>query len=170
MRVADVENIELTDIPDRVSIQLNDTHPVIAIPELMRILIDERGLDYDTAWDITRRTFNYTCHTLLPEALERWSVGLLQYLLPRHIELIYKINNRFLEQVRALYPNDEAKVIRMSIIEEGPERMVRMAHLATVASAKVNGVAELQSQLLRETVLTSSPRCTPSGSPTSPMA
>ncbi|MGB7982714.1 MAG: glycogen/starch/alpha-glucan phosphorylase [Candidatus Nanopelagicales bacterium] len=153
MRIADVEGIPITEIPNRVSIQLNDTHPVIAIPELMRILIDERGLDYDAAWDITRRTFNYTCHTLLPEALERWSVGLLKYLLPRHIELIYKINNRFLEQVRALYPNDEARVIRMSIIEEGPERMVRMAHLATVSSAKVNGVAELQSQLLRETVL-----------------
>ena len=140
-------------MPNRVSIQLNDTHPVIAIPELMRLLIDERGLDYDTAWDLTSRTFNYTCHTLLPEALERWSVGLLQYLLPRHMELIYAINKHFLEKVRTAFPMDESRVIRMSIIEEGPERMVRMAHLATVASVHVNGVAELQSQLLRDTVL-----------------
>jgi glycogen phosphorylase len=153
IRVSDAEGFDLHSIPDKVAIQLNDTHPVIAIPELMRILIDERGLDYDTAWDITCRTFNYTCHTLLPEALERWSVGLLQYLLPRHMELIYQINTRFLEQVRAAFPYDESRVIRMSIIEEGPERMVRMAHLATVASVRVNGVAALHSQLLRDTVL-----------------
>lgn len=153
VRIADVEGVDLTAIPDHISIQLNDTHPVIAIPELMRILIDERGMDYDTAWDITSRTFNYTCHTLLPEALERWSVGLIQYLLPRHMELIYRINKLFLEQVREQFPGDEARVIRMSIIEEGPERMVRMAHLATVASVRVNGVAELHSQLLRQTVL-----------------
>jgi glycogen phosphorylase len=153
VRVADLEGIPLTEIPDRVSIQLNDTHPVIAIPELMRILIDERGMDYQEAWDITSRTFNYTCHTLLPEALERWSVGLLQYLLPRHMELIFRMNKRFLEKVRVAFPNDEARVIRMSIIEEGSERMVRMAHLATVASVHVNGVAALHSQLLRETVL-----------------
>ena len=151
--MADLEGIPLTEIPDRVSIQLNDTHPVIAIPELMRILIDERGMDYEEAWDITSRTFNYTCHTLLPEALERWSVGLLQYLLPRHMELIFRMNKRFLEKVRVAFPNDEARVIRMSIIEEGSERMVRMAHLATVASVHVNGVAALHSQLLRETVL-----------------
>ncbi len=153
VRVADLEGIPLTEIPDRVSIQLNDTHPVIAIPELMRILIDERGMDYDQAWDITSRTFNYTCHTLLPEALERWSVGLLQYLLPRHMELIFRMNKRFLEKVREAFPNDLSRVINMSIIEEGSERMVRMAHLATVASVHVNGVAALHSQLLRETVL-----------------
>ena len=153
VRVADLEGIPLTEIPDRVAIQLNDTHPVIAIPELMRILIDERGMDYEQAWDITSRTFNYTCHTLLPEALERWSVGLLQYLLPRHMELIFRMNKRFLEKVRVAFPNDEARIIRMSIIEEGSERMVRMAHLATVASVHVNGVAALHSQLLRETVL-----------------
>ena len=153
VRVADLEGIPLTEIPDRVSIQLNDTHPVIAIPELMRILIDERGMEYEQAWDITSRTFNYTCHTLLPEALERWSVGLLQYLLPRHMELIFRMNKRFLEKVRVAFPNDEARLIRMSIIEEGSERMVRMAHLATVASVHVNGVAALHSQLLRETVL-----------------
>jgi glycogen phosphorylase len=153
IRVADLDRIPLEQIPQRVVIQLNDTHPVIAIPELMRILIDERGFDFDAAWDITTRTFNYTCHTLLPEALERWSVGLISYLLPRHMELIYDINKRFLEQVRIAFPFDESRAIRMSIIEEGPERMVRMAHLATVASTKVNGVAELHSQLLRETVL-----------------
>ena len=153
VRVADLEGIPLQEIPDRVVIQLNDTHPVIAIPELMRILIDERGLDYDTAWDITSRTFNYTCHTLMPEALERWSVGLLSYLLPRHMELIYRINKRFLEQVRATFPMDALRIIHMSIIEEGPERMVRMANLAAVASAHVNGVAALHSQLLRDTVL-----------------
>ena len=153
VRVADLESVPLTEIPDFVAIQLNDTHPVIAIPELMRILMDKRGYDYETAWDITSRTFNYTCHTLLPEALERWSVDLLQYLLPRHLEIIYRINKNFLEKVREKYPYDESRVIRMSIIEEGPERTVRMAHLATVASMHVNGVAELHSQLLRETVL-----------------
>ncbi|MCU0264303.1 MAG: glycogen/starch/alpha-glucan phosphorylase [Candidatus Nanopelagicales bacterium] len=153
MRVADIEGIPITQIPDRVAIQLNDTHPVIAIPELMRLLIDERGLDFDEAWDITSRTFNYTCHTLMPEALERWSVGLLEYLLPRHMELILKINKQFLAQVREAFPNDLSRVISMSIIEEGPERMVRMAHLATVASVHVNGVAALHSQLLRDTVL-----------------
>jgi starch phosphorylase len=153
VRVSDIEGFDLREIPDRVVIQLNDTHPVIAIPELMRILIDERGFSFDDAWAITRRTFNYTCHTLLPEALERWSVGLLQYLLPRHMEIIYAINKAFLEQVREAFPFDESRVIRMSIIEEGPERMVRMANLATVASTKVNGVAALHSQLLRDTVL-----------------
>ncbi len=153
LRVADLEAIPLTSIPERVSVQLNDTHPVIAIPELMRLLIDRRGLDFDTAWRITSATFNYTCHTLLPEALERWSVGLMTYLLPRHMELIYQINKHFLEQVRKRFPMDESRVIRMSIIEEGPERMVRMAHLATVASAHVNGVAALHSQLLKDTVL-----------------
>ena len=153
VRVADLDGIPLEQIPERVVIQLNDTHPVIAIPELMRILMDERGMEYEQAWDITQRTFNYTCHTLLPEALERWSVGLMQYLLPRHMEIIYGINTRFLAQVREAFPYDEARAIRMSIIEEGNERMVRMAHLATVASSKVNGVAALHSQLLRETVL-----------------
>jgi starch phosphorylase len=145
--------LPLAELPDKLVIQLNDTHPVIAIPELMRILIDEEGMTFEEAWSITSHTFNYTCHTLLPEALERWSVGLLSYLLPRHMELIYEINKVFLEQVRAAFPMDESRVVRMSIIEEGPERMVRMAHLAAVASVKINGVAALHSQLLRETVL-----------------
>jgi starch phosphorylase len=153
LRSAKSLGLPLAELPDKLVIQLNDTHPVIAIPKLMRILIDERGMEYDEAWDITSRTFNYTCHTLLPEALERWSVGLLQYLLPRHMELIFRMNKRFLEKVRERFPNDLSRVINMSIIEEGSERMVRMAHLATVASVHVNGVAALHSQLLRETVL-----------------
>ena len=153
MRVAEIEGVAITDIPEYVAIQLNDTHPVIAIPEMMRLLIDEHGLEFDAAWEITSRTFNYTCHTLMPEALERWSVGLLSYLLPRHMEIIFKINKRFLDQVREAFPMDLTRVVRMSIIEEGAERMVRMAHLATVASVHVNGVAALHSQLLRDTVL-----------------
>jgi glycogen phosphorylase len=138
---------------DKVVIQLNDTHPVIAIAELMRILLDEEGLGWDEAWAITTKTFAYTCHTLLPEALEKWPVKLFEGLLPRHLELVYEINRRFLNEVRARFPGDEARVERMSIIEEGPERRVRMAHLASIGSFSVNGVAELQSQLLRENTL-----------------
>ena len=148
-----LRNQDLEKFPEKVVIQLNDTHPVIAIPELMRILLDEYLLDWDRAWDITRRTFAYTCHTLMPEALERWPVSLFESLLPRHLEIIYEINQRFLGEVRKRYPDDEARVIRMSIIEEGDERMVRMANLATVGSFSVNGVAELQSELLRERTL-----------------
>ncbi|QIK83504.1 glycogen/starch/alpha-glucan phosphorylase [Sanguibacter sp. HDW7] len=144
---------DLATLPERVVFQLNDTHPVIAVPELMRILVDERGLSWDAAWDITRRTFNYTCHTLLPEALEVWSVDLLGRLLPRHLEIIYRINEEFLSLVRQAYPGDELRVRRMSIIQERPERAVRMAFLATVGSTKVNGVAALHSQLLADKVL-----------------
>lgn len=147
------EDFDLVNLPERVVFQLNDTHPVIGVPELMRILVDERGLSWDAAWDITRRTFNYTCHTLLPEALEVWSVDLLGRLLPRHLEIIYKINEEFLGAVRAAYPGDELRVRRMSIIQERPERAVRMAFLATVGSTKVNGVAALHSDLLRDKVL-----------------
>ncbi len=139
--------------PEKVAIQLNDTHPVVAVPELMRILVDEYELDWDRAWKITRKTFAYTCHTLLPEALEKWPVDLFGSLLPRHLEIVYEINRRFLDRVRAEFPGDDARVIRMSIIEEGPQRKVRMAHLATVGSFAVNGVAELQSRLLREHTL-----------------
>ncbi len=148
-----LRNQDLEKFPEKVVIQLNDTHPVIAIPELMRIFLDEYFLDWDRAWDITRRTFAYTCHTLMPEALERWPVSLFESLLPRHLEIIYEINKRFLGEVRKRYPDDEARVIRMSIIEEGDERMVRMANLATIGSFSVNGVAELQSELLRERTL-----------------
>ena len=139
--------------PDKAVIQLNDTHPVIAIPELMRILVDEEGLEWEAAWDITVRVFAYTNHTLLPEALEKWPVDLFGEMLPRHLEIVYEINRRFLEEVRNRYPGDEERVRRMSIIEEHPVKSVRMAYLATVGSFSVNGVASLQSQLLREQVL-----------------
>jgi len=144
---------DVRDLPNRVSFQLNDTHPVIAIPELMRILVDLKGLDWDEAWDITSRCFAYTCHTLLPEALEVWPTALLERLLPRHLEIIYRINEDFLTQVREQFPDDELLLRRMSIVADHPERAVRMAYLATVAATKVNGVAELQSQLLRDKVL-----------------
>jgi len=148
-----IKNRDWAEFPEKVVIQLNDTHPVVAIPELLRILVDEEGLPWEKAWDITRQTFAYTCHTLLPEALEKWPVELFARLLPRHLEIIYEINRRFLEKVRSRFPGDEARVIRMSIIEEGPERQVCMAHLASVASFSINGVAELQSRLLRERTL-----------------
>lgn len=146
-------DFDLTRLPERIVYQLNDTHPVIAVPELMRLLVDERGFDWDEAWTITQQVFAYTCHTLLPEALEVWSIELLGRLLPRHLEIIARINEEFLTQVRAQYPGDEARVERMSIIAEHPLRGVRMAHLATVAGFKVNGVAELHSQLLATKVL-----------------
>ena len=139
--------------PDKVVIQLNDTHPVIGIPELMRILLDEQGLSWDVAWALTSKTFAYTCHTLLPEALEKWPVSLFESLLPRHLEIIYEINRRFLDGVRERFPGDDGRVERMSIIEEGAERQVRMAHLASIGSFSINGVAELQSQLLKENAL-----------------
>ena len=147
------EHFDLHNLPDRVIFQLNDTHPVIAVPELMRILVDEKGYAWDEAWAITQQCFAYTCHTLLPEALEVWPVELLGRLLPRHLEIIYKINDGFLAEVRAAFPGDELKVRRMSIVADHPERGVRMAYLATVAGAKVNGVAELHSQLLRDKLL-----------------
>ncbi|BDZ62325.1 hypothetical protein GCM10025873_21160 [Demequina sediminis] len=146
-------DFDLHRLPDRITWQLNDTHPVIAVPELMRILVDERGWDWADAWAVTQKVFAYTCHTLLPEALEVWSVDLLGRLLPRHLEIIYRINEEFIEEVRAAFPGDELRVRRMSIIAEQPERAVRMAHLATVAGFKVNGVAELHSQLLADKVL-----------------
>src|SRR5690606_10661042 len=130
-----------------------DTHPVIAIPELMRVLIDENGMKWEEAWQVTRKCFAYTCHTLLPEALEVWSVELLEDMLPRHMEIIYRINSLFLEDVADAFPGNDWRVRRMSIIEEHPQRSVRMAYLATVGSSKVNGVAELHSKLLRERVL-----------------
>jgi starch phosphorylase len=138
---------------DKVVIQLNDTHPVMAVAELMRLLVDEHGVEWHRAWSITRRTFAYTCHTLLPEALETWPVTLVQRLLPRHMEIIYMINHFFLEEVGARYPGDTDKLRRLSIIQEEPERRVRMAHLAVVGSSAVNGVAELHSKLLAATTL-----------------
>lgn len=144
---------DLHHLDERIMFQLNDTHPVIAIPELMRLLMDEHDFEWDEAWAVTRRCFAYTCHTLLPEALEVWPVDLLGRLLPRHLEIIYRINEEFLAQVREEYPGEELRVRRMSIIQDHPERAVRMANLATVAGVKVNGVAELHSQLLRDKVL-----------------
>ncbi|MDL5349971.1 glycogen/starch/alpha-glucan phosphorylase [Microbacterium sp. zg-YB36] len=147
------DDVDLGTLPERVIFQLNDTHPVIAVPELMRVLVDEKGMAWDAAWQITRQCFAYTCHTLLPEALEVWSVELLGRLLPRHLEIIYRINDEFLAEVRERFGDDEMRIRDMSIIGEFPERSVRMAYLATVAAAKVNGVAELHSQLLRTKVL-----------------
>ncbi|GAA1738116.1 glycogen/starch/alpha-glucan phosphorylase [Isoptericola hypogeus] len=144
---------DLHRLPERIVFQLNDTHPVIAIPELMRVLVDEHDFEWAEAWDVTRRCFAYTCHTLLPEALEVWPVELVGRLLPRHLEIIYRINEEFLAEVRESSGGDELLVRRMSIIAEHPERAVRMAYLATVGGTKVNGVAELHSQLLRDKVL-----------------
>ncbi len=146
-------DFDLAALSDRVIFQLNDTHPVIGVPEFMRVLIDEKKLEWDDAWAITQQCFAYTCHTLLPEALEVWSVDLLGRLLPRHLEIIYRINDEFLAAVRARFGDDEMRLRNMSIISEFPDRSVRMAYLATVAGAKVNGVAELHSQLLRDKVL-----------------
>ena len=148
-----VSNDDWDRLPEKAAVQLNDTHPVVAIPELMRLLIDDEDLGWERAWDITRRTFAYTCHTLLPEALETWPVELFGQILPRHLEIIYEINRRFLDEVRERFAGDEERVARMSVIEEGDERRVRMAHLATVGSFAVNGVAQLQSDLLRQQTL-----------------
>jgi len=133
--------------------QLNDTHPAIAVPEMMRLLMDEHAMDWDTAWEVTQNTFAYTNHTLLPEALETWPVSLFGQLLPRHLEIIYGINHRFLEHVRARFGQDSERAGRMSLIDESGERYVRMANLAAVGSHHVNGVAELHSELLKRNVM-----------------
>jgi starch phosphorylase len=135
------------------AVQLNDTHPSIGVAELMRLLVDRHQMEWEVAWDITRKTFAYTNHTLLPEALEKWPINLFGSLLPRHLEIIYEINRRFLDEIRLKYPYDASRIARMSLIDETGERYVRMAHLATVGSHKVNGVAELHSRLLKETTL-----------------
>ncbi|WP_242346487.1 glycogen/starch/alpha-glucan phosphorylase [Anaeromyxobacter terrae] len=140
---------DFSRFPDKVAIQLNDTHPAVAIAELMRVLVDERAIDWDDAWEICRATFGYTNHTLMPEALERWSVDLFGRVLPRHLEIVYEINRRFLEGVRAANGADEGALARMSIIEEGPVKQVRMANLAVVGSRSVNGVAALHTELLK---------------------
>jgi len=138
---------------DLFAAQLNDTHPALAVAELMRLLVDEHRLDWDKAWEVTQRALAYTNHTLLPEALETWGLPLFAELLPRPLEIIYEINRRFLDDVRRAYPGDDARVARMSLIEEGGVKRVRMANLAVVGSHKVNGVAELHSELLERTVL-----------------
>ena len=136
-------------LPEKVAIQLNDTHPSIAVPELMRLLVDIHHLDWHRAWDITTHTFAYTNHTLLPEALETWSVALFERMLPRHLQIIYDINHKFLNEVIHRYPGDSDRLRRMSLISEGDHRQVRMAHLAIVGSHKVNGVAALHTDLLK---------------------
>ena len=140
-------------LPDKVAIQLNDTHPALAVDELMRILLDEAGLGWDDAWSATVGTLAYTNHTLLPEALEKWPVAFFELVAPRLLEIVYEVNRRFLNDVRAQSPGDDGLLARVSLIEEHPERKVRMAHLAVVGSHSINGVAALHSRLLRETVL-----------------
>jgi glycogen phosphorylase len=142
-------NSDWRKFPDKVAIQLNDTHPTMAVPELMRILLDDAQLGWHEAWDLTQRTLAYTNHTLLPEALEKWPLHYFQQMLPRHLEIIYEINRRFLDDARRRYPGDDGRIERLSLIEEGPEDKVRMANLAIVASHSTNGVAAIHSGLLR---------------------
>lgn len=141
------------DFHKRWAIQLNDTHPSVSVAELMRILVDDHKIDWDTAWDVTCKTFSYTNHTLLPEALEKWSVGLFKYLIPRILEIVYEINSRFLQEVSKRFPDDDGKLSRMSIIDEAGEKKVRMANLACAGSCAINGVATLHTELLKEQVL-----------------
>jgi starch phosphorylase len=153
LRIMKTQHIPLESFHEKFAVQLNDTHPAVAVAELMRLLVDERGLEWDKAWAITRQTFAYTNHTLLPEALERWPLGLFGSLLPRLLEIIYQINDRFLVEVRARFPDDPGRVGRMSLIDEYGERYVRMAHLACAGSHAVNGVAALHTELLQQDVL-----------------
>lgn len=148
----DIVRTDFSTLPDKVAIQLNDTHPALAIPELMRVLVDEEKLLWEKAWDICNRTCAYTNHTVLPEALERWPIDLFQTLLPRHLEIIYEINRRHMERVSSLYPGDVDRMRRMSLIEEGGQKRVNMAHLCIVGSHAVNGVARIHSDILKATV------------------
>jgi starch phosphorylase len=154
LRIMRVQNIPLERFHEKYAVQLNDTHPAIAIAELMRLLVDENGMSWDSAWSVTRQSFGYTNHTLLPEALERWPVALMTRILPRHMEIIFEINARFLEEVRLRFPDDAERLARLSLIDESGERYVRMANLASVGSHAINGVAELHSELLKQDVLT----------------
>jgi starch phosphorylase len=142
-------NIDWSALPEKVAIQLNDTHPTLAVPELMRILLDEAHLGWDEAWSLTQKTLAYTNHTLLPEALEKWPLEWFEIMLPRHLEIIYEINRRLLDMVRTKFPGDEGRVERISLIDKGPAKHVRMANLAIVGSHSTNGVAAIHSQLLR---------------------
>ncbi|HEX8978409.1 MAG TPA: glycogen/starch/alpha-glucan phosphorylase [Parasulfuritortus sp.] len=144
---------DLRRFPDKFVVQLNDTHPSLAIPEFMRLMVDEHGMPWDEAWALTRRSFAYTNHTLLPEALETWPLDMFDRILPRHMEIIYEINARFMDEVRMRFFQDDARLARMSIIDEAKPRHVRMAHLASVGCMAINGVAKLHSELLKETVL-----------------
>lgn len=147
------DNGSWDDLPEKVAIQMNDTHPAMAVPELMRILLDEAGLGWDRAWDLTQRTLAYTNHTLLPEALEKWPLDYFGPIVPRNLEIIYEINRRLLDDVRSRYGNDDGRIARMSLIEEGNPRSVRMANLAIVGSHSTNGVAAIHSELLRTTTV-----------------
>jgi len=146
-------NADWSTLPDKVAIQLNDTHPTLAVSELMRILLDEAELGWEEAWDLTQRTLAYTNHTLLPEALEKWPVAWFEMLIPRQLEIIFEINRRLLEDVGARFPGDEGRMARVSLIEEGPNKHVRMANLAIVGSHSTNGVAVIHSELLRATTV-----------------
>jgi len=151
---------DLSILHEKIAIQLNDTHPALAVPEMMRLLIDVHGLDWGPAWDITRRTFCYTNHTLLPEALETWPIGMLEHVLPRHLEIIYLINHDHLQQVRFRFPGEVDVLRRLSLVDEDTQR-IRMAHLAIVGSNRVNGVAALHTRLLREQVFPEFDEMTP---------
>ncbi|VDP82287.1 unnamed protein product [Schistosoma mattheei] len=148
-RSNDSHHRSFDEFPNKVAIQLNDTHPSLAIPELLRILVDLEGLEWKKAWDISYHTFAYTNHTILPEALERWPVTLLEHILPRHLEIIYQINAEFLDIVRAKWPNDDDRIRRMSLVEEEGEKRINMAYLCIVGSHTVNGVAAIHSHLLK---------------------
>ncbi len=150
MRKYKTKNESLDDFATYNAIQLNDTHPSLAIPELMRVLIDEKKMEWQQAWEITHDTFGYTNHTVLSEALERWPVTMFENLLPRHLQIIYEINQRFIDSAKTYFHNDIAKIARMSVIEEGGEKMVRMANLSIIGSHAVNGVAALHTQILRD--------------------
>jgi starch phosphorylase len=153
LRIMRGQNLPPERFHEKFSLQMNDTHPAIAVAELMRLLVDENEIEWEQAWDITRKALAYTNHTLLPEALERWPLGMFKRLLPRHLELIYEINARFLDEARIRFFGDEQRVARLSLIDEGGERYVRMANLACVGSHAINGVAGLHSELLKQEVL-----------------
>ena len=154
LRIMRVQKIPLERFHEKFAVQLNDTHPAIAIAELMRLLIDDYGIAWNLAWSVTTRCFGYTNHTLLPEALERWPLALISRVLPRHVEIVLEINARFLDEIRHRFGYDDDRLSHMSIIDESGERYMRMAHLACVGSHAINGVAELHSQLLKQDVLT----------------
>ena len=153
LRIQKLRGLGVDDLTDSFALQLNDTHPAIAVAELMRLLVDQNGLDWDRAWTITQKTLSYTNHTLLPEALEKWELKLFATLLPRHLEIIYEINSRFLNEVKIKHNGDDAMVQRLSIIDEGGERYVRMAHLACIGSHAINGVSALHTELLKKQVM-----------------
>jgi glycogen/starch/alpha-glucan phosphorylase-like protein len=168
------EHGTFNNLAEHVAIHLNDTHPAIGVAELMRLLVDEHGMTWDAAWDQCRRIFSYTNHTLMPEALETWKVTLIQRVLPRHILIIYRINQEFLDEVIRLYPGDVDLMRRVSLIDDGgghdKDKRVRMAHLCIVGSHRVNGVSQLHSDLMVQTIFADFARFTPSDSTTRPMA